>query len=94
MKARTELSLQLYRLMLDRGYPENLCDLVSRNLNTDYTAGRMIGYLSHYSHLPDVEVVDEMLAILSDRNAIMRKKENEKAQAKINELYQFGLDIE
>lgn len=30
----------------------------------------MIEYLSHYSHLPEGEVVDEMLAILSDRNAL------------------------
>ena len=80
--------------MMERGYPENLCDLVTKNLNTDFTASRMIGYLSHYSHLPDVEVVDEMLAILSDRNAIMKKKESEKAQAAVNEIYQFGLDIE
>jgi len=67
---------------------------VTRNLNTDYTAIRMIRYLSHYSNLPDVEVVDEMLAILSDRNAIIRKKEVEKAQEKINEIYRFGLDVE
>lgn len=73
---------------------KNLCDLVIRNLNTDYTAIRMIGYLSHYSHLPEEEVVDEMLAILSDRNALVQKKEAEQAQAKINEIYQFGLDIE
>ena len=94
MKPKKEISMQLYHMMVERGYPENLCDLVTRNLNTDYTAARMIGYLSHYSNLPDVEVVDEMLAILSDRNAIMRKKESEQAQAKINELYRFGLDIE
>ncbi len=94
MKERTEISMQLYQIMLERGYPENLCDLVTRNLNTDYTATRMIKYLSHYSHLPDVEVVDEMLAILSDRNAIMKKKEAEQAQAKLNEIYRFGLDIE
>ena len=94
MKPKTEISMQLYHMMVERGYPENLCDLVTRNLNTDYTVARMIGYLSHYSNLPDVEVVDEMLAILSDRNAIMRKKESEQAQAKINELYRFGLDIE
>ena len=94
MKPKTEISMQLYHMLVERGYPENLCDLVTRNLNTDYTAARMIGYLSHYSNLPDVEVVDEMLAILSDRNAIMRKKESEQAQAKINELYRFGLDIE
>lgn len=74
MKPRTEISMQLYNLMMERGYPENLCNLVTRNLNTDYTATRMIGYLSHYSDLPDVEVVDEMLAILSDRKSLSRKK--------------------
>ena len=94
MKPRTEISMQLYEMMLERGYPQNLCDLVTRNLNTDYTATRMIGYLSHYSYLPEVEIVDEMLAILSDRNAIIQKKEAEQAQAKMNEIYRFGLDIE
>lgn len=94
MKARTEISMELYQMMLDRGYPENLCELVTRNLNTDYTATRMIGYLSHYSYLPEVEVVDEMLAILSDRDALIKKKEAEQAQAKISEIYRFGLDIE
>ena len=94
MKPRTEISMQLYEMMLNRGYPKNLCDLVTRNLNTDYTATRMIGYLSHYSYLPEVEIVDEMLAILSDRNAIIQKKEEEQAQVKMNEIYRFGLDIE
>lgn len=94
MKPRTEISMELYQIMLDRGYPENLCDLVTRNLNTDYTATRMIGYLSHYSYLPELEVVDEMLAILSDRNALIQKKEAEQAQEKLNELYRDGLGIE
>ena len=93
MKPRTEISMQLYNLMMERGYPENLCDLVTRNLNTDYTATRMLGYLSHYSDLPDVEVVDEMLAILSDRNELIKKKESEQSQAMISEIYRFGLDI-
>ena len=92
MKPRTELSMQLYQIMIDRGYPEPLCDLVTKNLNTDFTAMRMIGYLNHYSHLPEGEVVDEMLAILSDRNAIMQKKEMEQAQGKLNEIYRFGLE--
>ena len=94
MKPRTEISMELYQIMLDRGYPENLCDLVTRNLNTDYTATRMIGYLSHYSYLPELEIVDEMLAILSDRNALIQKKEAEQAQEKLNELYRDGLGIE
>ena len=79
MKPRTELSMQLYDILIERGYNENLCDLITRNLNTDYTATRIIGYLSHYSYLPEEEVVDEMLAILSDRNALIKKKEMEQA---------------
>ena len=91
VKERTELSMQLYRMLKDRGYHEHLCELISRNLNTDFTAARMIGYLSHYSNLPEVEIVDEMLAILSDRDAIMKKKESEHAQAAISEMYRKGL---
>ena len=41
--------------------------------------------------LPDVEVVDEMLAILSDRNELIKKKESEQAQARISEIYRFCL---
>lgn len=85
MKPRTEKSLELYEMMLHRGYPAPFCDQVTRNLNTDWTAQRMIGYLSHYKKLPMEEVVDEMLAILSDRNRIMQKKELESTNAKWNE---------
>ena len=85
VKERTELSMQLYRMLKDRGYHEHLCELISRNLNTDFTAARMIGYLSHYKKFPMEDVVDEMLAILSDRNRIMQKKELESTNAKWNE---------
>ena len=85
MKPRTEKSMELYEMMLRRGYPETFCDQITRNLNTDWTAQRMIGYLSHYKKVPMEEVVDEMLAILSDRNRIMQKKELESTNAKWNE---------
>ena len=85
MKPKTEKSLELYEIMLRRGYPEPFCDQVTRNLNTDWTAQRMIGYLSYYKTLPMEEVVDEMLAILSDRNRIMQKKELESTNAKWNQ---------
>ena len=78
-------------MMLDRGYPVEFCEVITQNLNTDFTAGRMIGYLSHYQTLPMEEIVDEMLAILTDRNRIMQKKELEHAQATINEIYRKGL---
>ena len=86
MKERSELSMQLYKMMLRDGYEERFCDLVTRNLNTDFTARRMIGYLSHYDHLPEEELVDEMLAILSDRERIMQHKDMISTNAAWNEL--------
>ena len=94
MKPRTEKSMELYEIMLRRGYPESFCDQVTRNLNTDWTAQRMIGYLSYYKTLPMEEVVDEMLAILSDRNRIMQKKELENTNAKWNEYLETRRESE
>ena len=74
MKPKSEKSNELYNLMLQRGYPEQFCNEVTKNLNTDFTAKRMIGYILHYQKLPLEEIADEMLAILADRNRIMQKK--------------------
>jgi hypothetical protein len=65
MKPRTEKSLQLYEVMLKRDYSKEFCEQVTLNLNTDWTANRMLGYLSHYKKLHMEEVADEMLSILS-----------------------------
>lgn len=84
MKPKSEKSIGLYHLMLQRGYPEQFCDEVTKNLSTDFTAKRMIGYLLHYQKLPLEEIADEMLAILSDRNRIMQKKELESINSSWN----------
>lgn len=91
MKPRTEISMELYRVLLDRGYPEPFCDQITKNLNTDWTARRMLGYLSHYQKLPMEEVADEMLSILADRNRIMEKKRMEEVNARWNEIMEEGL---
>ena len=67
-------------MLIARGYPESFSDLVTKNLNTDFTASRMIA--------------DEMLAILSDRNRIMQKKELESNNAEWNRILMRGLDTE
>lgn len=77
--------MELYNILMKRGYPQEFCEQITLNLNTDWTAQRMIGYLSHYQKLPMEEVVDEMLAILSDRNRIMQKHELESVNVKWNE---------
>ena len=86
---------ELYRVLLEKGYPEEFCkELAYRQLTTDFTATRMLGYLYRVSAPRIEDVVDEMLAILSDRNAIIQKKEMEHAQAKINRIYREGLHVE
>lgn len=57
----------------------------------DYTATRMLGYLYRYTEPRLEDVIDEMIAILSDREEIIKKKEMEQAQAVINEIYRNGL---
>ena len=89
-KTRTEKSMELMRIMLKRGYPKEFCEQITLNLNTDWTAQRMIGYLSHYKKLPMEDVADEMLAILSDRSRIMQKKDMEATNARWNEIMYNG----
>ena len=88
----SELTDELYKVLLDRGYPKEFCaEIAYKNMNTDYTATRMLGYLYRVSDPRIEDLVDEMLAILSDRDAIIQKKEMEHAQAVINEIYRNGL---
>ena len=88
----SERTDELYKVLLDRGYPKEFCaEIAYKNMNTDYTAPRMLGYLYRVTNPRIEDLVDEMLAILSDRDAIIQKKEMEHAQAVINEIYRNGL---
>ena len=83
---------ELYDALQLKGYPEDFCrEIAYRQMNTDYTATRMLGYLYRISEPRPEDVVDEMLAILRDRNAIIQKKELEHAQTTINKIYREGL---
>lgn len=50
----------------------------------------MLGYLYRMENPRIEDLVDEMLAILSDRDRIIEKKETERAQAVINDIYMNG----
>ena len=54
----SERTDELYKILLSKGYPKELC---------------------------------AEIALLSDRNAIIQKKELEQAQSVINDVYQTGL---
>ena len=63
----SERTEELYRVLLSKGYPKELCaEIAYKNMNTDYTATRMLGYLYRYTNPKIEDLVDEMLAIISD----------------------------
>ena len=71
----SERTDELYKILLSKGYPKELCaEIAYKNMNTDYTATRMLGYLYRIGNPRIKDLINEMLAILSDRNAIIQKK--------------------
>ena len=94
MRHRSPLSLELYEEMRHRGYSEEFANAVTENLNTDFTAKRMLGYLSYYRYPPMEEVADEMITILMDRKRIMEKMENERVNAAWNQIMMEGFGDE
>ena len=80
---------ELYRALKHNGYPDDFCrEIAYRQMNT---ATRMLGYLYRVTSPRAEDVVDEMLAILSDRKAWIEKKQSEEAQAAISRMYREGL---
>ena len=49
MKPRTQKSMELYNTLLNRGFPQEFCEQISLNLNTDWTAQRMLVTLQETS---------------------------------------------
>ena len=63
-KMASERTDELYRLLLEKGYPKEFCaEIAYKNMNTDYTATRMLGYLYRVSDPRMEDLVEEMLAI-------------------------------
>ena len=85
-------SIEVYETLLKKGFPAEFCKEVAyRYMNTDFTANRMLRYLYQVIQPSVQEVVDEMFAIISDRDRIVEKHKSEHAQASINEVYRNGL---
>lgn len=92
MGYNAELVSKLYKELKSKGFEPHFCELISKEMCTDWTATRMLGYLKAVPNAREEDVVDEMLAIMSDRDRIRQKHEMEFYQAKINDIYNNGLD--
>lgn len=89
MKFTIDTAARLYDELIREGYnPELSAVICTRYMNTEYTAGRMLAYLARAGNPPEEELVDEMLAILEDRDRFVKKHETESGQAAISAWYE------
>ena len=84
LQARDDLVRELASLK----FPEELGELIARQLGSPKAIHRMCSYLRQVKPRSAEEVVDEMLAISSEIDAWHRKKESETANAHYNEYLQ------
>ena len=82
---------ELIEAIVHMGYPEEFGKAIAKNLGSEKTMRRMTAYLYAAKPRSAEEIADEMLAIMSDRERWIKKKEAEEANAKYNELLYFGL---
>lgn len=71
---RTQLSLDVTAQLLQMGFSDAFARLVGEQLNTDFTARQMLGYLRDANPKTMEEVADEMLGILSLRDKLVERK--------------------
>ena len=77
---------ELITLTVRRGYPAELGALMAAELGTEKTITRMITYLTHVAPERAEDMVDEMLAIRSDRDFWADKKRSEYYQKQYNQM--------
>ena len=81
-----EKSKLLYELMIRKGYPEEFSRLICSEMNTGFTAERMMYYVSGSKKRLE-DVADEVVAIKELRDRLINKHITEHANRSINDLY-------
>jgi hypothetical protein len=76
------------------GYPAEFAEVLALNLRTEKALGRMCGYLREAHPRSAEEIADEMMAILSDREAWTAKKEAQYYNARYNSWVRKGLEAD
>ncbi len=90
IRKRDELVAAIKQL----GFPRELGEQIARQLGSPKAMDRMLAYLYNVKPRTAELIVDEMLAICSDIDTWHNKKAAEEANAKYNELLNYGLDTE
>ena len=83
---------RLVRTVVQLGFREDLGEAIARNLGSPKAMERMISYLTNVKPHSEELLVDEMLAICSEIDAWREKKASEQANARYNEILNYGFD--
>jgi hypothetical protein len=90
----TETRDELVRSVEQLGFPAQLGEAVAKHLGSPKAMERMIAYLENVKPRREDLLVDEMLAIRSEVDAWREKKASEEANARYNEILNYGLGTE
>ncbi len=82
----------LVSMIVQLGFPEELGDLIARQLGSPKAIDRMTAYLEYERPSDERMIVDEMLAISAEIEAWWDKKESRESNAAYNELLYYGLE--
>ena len=83
----------LVRTLENLGFSAALGEAIASHLGSPKAMERMISYLNYVKPQSEELVVDEMLAIRSEIDAWREKKASEEANAKYNEMLNYGLGV-
>lgn len=83
---------ELIETIVYMGYPEEFGKTVAKNLGSEKAMRWMTAYLYSAKPRSAEEIADEMLAIMSDRERWIAKKEAETANTRYNEILNEGLE--
>ena len=74
---------ELINILSRMGFSAELGEAIAANLRTEKPMSWMIGYLLSAQPRTEADIVDEMLAIMSDRDTWIRKKGSGVLQSKV-----------
>ena len=81
----------LVKVVVSLGFPAELGEAAARHLGSPKAMERMISYLKQARPKTEELVIDEMLAIRSEIDAWREKKASLEANARYNEILNYGL---
>ncbi len=82
----------LVSMIILLGFPEELGDMIARQLGSPKSIDRMTAYLEYERPSDERMIVDEMLAISAEIEAWRDRKESQASDAAYNALLSYGLE--